>query len=256
MAPKRSKSAPKERPSTSKEPSSSPPVLEILEADELEALPAGKGYESCDEDDAPPEVVEDAGLIGMADRAPNGLDEDTVATARTVADSPTRSKEVSTGAEKAKKLTAAQERKVADDAKWTEMKVDGSEQHDFARPSADARVGAGPIVRRDAVSQDDAAAQQAGRQVSCAIRCTTWHRPDSLPIFCPVVLIEPVCALDSVAGATGTFAPCRPPHPTVPQIHVAPRTPNIAVVGLVYDADPPDDVPTTPAELEALAKKE
>lgn len=167
MPPKRrARSAPKERPSTSDAAPTpwTPPTQPDIAVDELEPLPPGYSYESADEDDAPPEVVEDAELIGMADRAPNAVEEGSEKAARTVGDSPTRSKEVSTGAEKAKKLTAAQERKKTDDAKWTEMKTDGTEQHVFSRPAfvptvqaalnpeyspsaADERGGPSPEVR-------------------------------------------------------------------------------------------------------------
>jgi len=40
--------------------------------------------------------------------------------------------------------------------------------------------------------------------------------------------------------------PCKAPHPLVPQSHPAPRTPNIAIVALVYDGSS-----ITPQDLEA-----
>ena len=105
----------------------------------LEELPAGKGYESAAEDedgnyvDGPAQVLEDEELIGLAERLP-GNETDGSAQRTDVADSPRRSGEVATGADRAKKQTAAQQRKAADDAKWTPLKTDGTETKRFERP--------------------------------------------------------------------------------------------------------------------------
>ena len=95
-------------------------------------LPEGKGYESETESGPTAELVlDDEDLIGLPDTADK-------TEAPRVGGSPTRAATaaatVETGAAVAKKKTAAQERKEADDAKWTQLKFDGSETSIFGRP--------------------------------------------------------------------------------------------------------------------------
>ena len=87
-------------------------------------LPAGKNYDSADEDDGPTgEVLEGADLIGVPDKAP--IEKDVPA----AGGSPTREKTVLTNAkETTKELTKSQQQHAADQAKWSALKTDGSEQ--------------------------------------------------------------------------------------------------------------------------------
>jgi hypothetical protein len=93
---KRAASAPPtERPGSSDDATPPQPVETTL-AGEMEELPAGKAYESADEDDAPARVLEDEELVGHEDRAP-ATDADGSSAARSAAsDSPTRAQQVST----------------------------------------------------------------------------------------------------------------------------------------------------------------
>jgi hypothetical protein len=131
---KRSSSAPpRDRPTAPSTPGAADAALTL--DGELEPLPLGRGYESADEDDGPAMVLEDADLIGHAERAA-AIDADGSPAARTtVSDSPTRAREVATGADGAKKQTAANERKKADDDKWTALATDSSCKETFPRPS-------------------------------------------------------------------------------------------------------------------------
>ena len=81
-------------------------------------------YDSEGEDDAPARVVEDEGLIGVAERQPR-RDPDETEAARA---SPTRrAATAATGAKDAeKKLSAAQERFQEDQKHWTKLKTDGT----------------------------------------------------------------------------------------------------------------------------------
>ena len=93
-------------------------------------LPDGKGYESEEEQGPTAELVlEDEGLIGLPERA----DKEEAPQAGPGA-SPTRSASVLTGADDAKKKTAAQERKETEDSKWTPLRTDGNETKCFGRP--------------------------------------------------------------------------------------------------------------------------
>ena len=68
------------------------------------ALPSGKEYDSCDENDGPTgEILEDAALVGVEERCP------VVAAANAPRESPTRGNNVATNAkETAKQLTKKQ----------------------------------------------------------------------------------------------------------------------------------------------------
>ena len=131
---KRSASAPPARPEAAAAAAAAPPPASTDEPATLEGtlveLPAGKVYESADEDDGPSAVLEDEQLVGVEEHAP------VATTAAATTGSPTRAQNVMTGAaEKVKKLTAAQERYQVDQAKWSALKTDGSETRRFQRPA-------------------------------------------------------------------------------------------------------------------------
>ena len=136
-APKRSRSAPPQRPADG-ENSAAPQQDNAGDGGEpatldgeLVVLPAGKNYDSADEDDGPTgEVLEGADLIGVPDKAP--IEKDVPA----AGGSPTREKTVLTNAkETTKELTKSQQQHAADQAKWSALKTDGSEQRRFPRPA-------------------------------------------------------------------------------------------------------------------------
>lgn len=132
---KRANSAPPQRPGeagTSADPP--PPAAAAGEPatldGELVELPAGKAYESCDEDDGPTgDVLEDEELVGVDERCPG-----VAQPMRT--GSPRRDAAVVTGAKEATKaLTATQKAYAADQAKWQALKTDGTETRRFERPA-------------------------------------------------------------------------------------------------------------------------
>ena len=94
-------------------------------------LPAGKNYDSADEDDGPTgEVLEGADLIGLPEKAPIEKE------APAAGGSPTREKTVLTNAKATtKELTKSQQQHAADQAKWSVLKTDGSELRRFSRPA-------------------------------------------------------------------------------------------------------------------------
>eukprot|EP00322_Chrysochromulina_rotalis_P012132 CAMPEP_0115869740 /NCGR_PEP_ID=MMETSP0287-20121206/21963_1 /TAXON_ID=412157 /ORGANISM="Chrysochromulina rotalis, Strain UIO044" /LENGTH=256 /DNA_ID=CAMNT_0003324433 /DNA_START=46 /DNA_END=815 /DNA_ORIENTATION=- len=101
----------------------------------LEALPAGKDYESAAEDedgnyvDGPPCVLdEDEELIGLQERLPSNE------TGGSRGGQPETLGRGADGADRAKKQTVAQQRKASDDAKWMALKTDGTETKAFERP--------------------------------------------------------------------------------------------------------------------------
>lgn len=134
---KRASSAPPQRPADADDaadaqergPSgdAAPAVLE----GELVALPSGKEYDSCDDNDGPTgEILEDAALVGVEERCP------VVAAANAPRESPTRGNNVATNAkETAKQLTKKQAEHAAEQAKWQPLKTDGSETRRFPRPA-------------------------------------------------------------------------------------------------------------------------
>ena len=134
---KRPASAPPQRPPAAENNSAEPPQQqEPVEGEpatldgELLPLPPGKNYDSADEDDGPTgEILEDADLLGVPEKAP--LQQDTPA-----GGSPTREKTVFTKSkETAKELTKAQQQHAVDQAKWSPLKTDGSETRRFSRPA-------------------------------------------------------------------------------------------------------------------------
>ena len=94
-------------------------------------LPAGKCYDSLDENDGPTgDILEDEQLVGVADKCPADT------SGATTNGSPTRAATVMTNAkEQTKKLTKAQEAHAADQKKWSALKTDGTETRRFSRPA-------------------------------------------------------------------------------------------------------------------------
>ena len=132
---KRSSSAPPQRPGDAGSSSDPPdqPVAggepAILEGDLME-LPAGKSYDSCNENDGPTgDVLEEEELVGVEEHCTSAAEQPRTG-------SPTRASTVATNSkEKTKQLTAAQQAHAADQVKWQELKTDGSETRRFERPA-------------------------------------------------------------------------------------------------------------------------
>ena len=115
---KRSSSAPPQRPGDAGSSSDPPdqPVAggepAILEGDLME-LPAGKSYDSCNENDGPTgDVLEEEELVGVEEHCTSAAEQPRTG-------SPTRASTVATNSkEKTKQLTAAQQAHAADQVKW------------------------------------------------------------------------------------------------------------------------------------------
>ena len=139
---KRSASAPPQRPEgDAPAPARSPATTQTLDGELLE-LRNGKGYDSADEEDGPGQVLEGEELIGVDEKAPAAEPTPPAQPARPAdappspaRPSPLRSQAVATGAPQAtKKLTEAQQRKLADEKKWSSLKTDNTETRRYARP--------------------------------------------------------------------------------------------------------------------------
>ena len=105
---------------------------EALPDEPFVQLDNGKGYESETESGPTAELVlDEEDLIGLPDTADK---EEAPRVARSPTRAATAAATVETGAAVAKKKTAAQERKEEDDAKWTQLRTDGTETRVFGRP--------------------------------------------------------------------------------------------------------------------------
>ena len=109
---------------------------------ELEARPSGGGYESEEEADRPPHIVEDEALLGLDENQPRRHPD----AAQDRTESPTRRSETAaTGAMAvAKKLTAAQARFQTEQAQWKPIKLDGSDSLLMRPDFLPYKVGSAP----------------------------------------------------------------------------------------------------------------